>query len=266
MSTTDAIATFMGPLHEIDLCDILYVDVGKTTAALRLLEDSVVEDNLCFSLLTKDGSLDLQTENWLERDALVSCFCWILDTVYLQYKGICDNESGGERGGGWRDLMQDIRSSANESVGEVGKLSSDFSSISSSDYTQCDNIAIQSNDDRQNVTAARMTISENDVFRGIERTSSSSGRSTFRNMKQSITAYVQDTIGSQDTTSTPSTGFSGTEHPSSSTSSESSAFSNVEQSITAYVQDTGGTHSKVGDTQQAYSSDNSAYSNGVLVM
>ena len=39
---------------------------------------------MCFSLLTQNGSLDLQANSKLERDALVSCFSMILDDVHTE--------------------------------------------------------------------------------------------------------------------------------------------------------------------------------------
>jgi len=91
----------MGPIHEIPLFDILYVDVGKTTAALKRLEETVIPEDFCLSLLTKGGSLDLVAGDLEERDSLVSCFCWILDGLRLD-AGV----GGGEgEGSDWRDLV-----------------------------------------------------------------------------------------------------------------------------------------------------------------
>ncbi len=73
----------LGPVHTIALRDVIFVDVGKTTAALQLLSEQDATNDVCFSILTKNGSLDLNAANKLERDAIVSCFCLILDTVYL---------------------------------------------------------------------------------------------------------------------------------------------------------------------------------------
>jgi hypothetical protein len=60
----------------------MYVDVGKQTTALRRVENASVNENVCFSLLTKEGSLDLQANSSRERDALVSCFSLVLDEVH----------------------------------------------------------------------------------------------------------------------------------------------------------------------------------------
>jgi hypothetical protein len=72
----------MGKLHSVPLSHIMYVDVGKQTTALRRVENASVPDVLCFSLLTKEGSLDLEAASARERDALVSCFSLVLDEVH----------------------------------------------------------------------------------------------------------------------------------------------------------------------------------------
>jgi hypothetical protein len=72
----------MGKLHAVPLAHIMYVDVGKQTTALRRVENAAVPDVLCFSLLTKEGSLDLEAASSRERDALVACFSLVLDEVH----------------------------------------------------------------------------------------------------------------------------------------------------------------------------------------
>ena len=74
----------MGKLHQVPLSHIMYVDVGKQTTALRRVENASVAESLCFSLLTKEGSLDLEANSPRERDALVSCFSLVLDEVHAQ--------------------------------------------------------------------------------------------------------------------------------------------------------------------------------------
>jgi len=74
----------LGKLHSVSLTNIMYVDVGKQTTALRRVENSAVPEALCFSLLTKEGSLDLESNSPRERDALVSCFSLVLDEVHAQ--------------------------------------------------------------------------------------------------------------------------------------------------------------------------------------
>jgi hypothetical protein len=74
----------MGKLHQVPLSHIMYVDVGKQTTALRRVENAAVSESLCFSLLTKEGSLDLEAATTRERDALVSCFSLVLDEVHAQ--------------------------------------------------------------------------------------------------------------------------------------------------------------------------------------
>jgi hypothetical protein len=92
----------LGPKHMIPLQDIIYVDVGKTTAALQLLGEDEFSCDVCFSVLTRNGSLDLNAGNKLERDALISCLCLILDTIHLD-KGN-GNGNGNVDGRSWRDL------------------------------------------------------------------------------------------------------------------------------------------------------------------
>ena len=74
----------IGKLHQVPLSHIMYVDVGKQTTALRRVENASVPESLCFSLLTKEGSLDLEANSARERDALVSCFSLVLDEVHAQ--------------------------------------------------------------------------------------------------------------------------------------------------------------------------------------
>jgi len=108
-----------GQVHEIPVRDILYVDVGKTTTALRLLSDFMATESDCFSLLTKNGSLDLQAGNQLERDALVSCFCLILDTV------ACEIENEGTKlviRKSWRDLYNATLSSSKSSFTKTERI------------------------------------------------------------------------------------------------------------------------------------------------
>jgi hypothetical protein len=73
-----------GKLHAVPLSAVMYVDVGKQTTALRRVENAAVQEALCFSLLTKEGSLDLEASSVAERDALVSCFSLVLDEVHAQ--------------------------------------------------------------------------------------------------------------------------------------------------------------------------------------
>ncbi len=74
----------IGKTHQVPLTHIMYVDVGKATTALRRMENAAIPENLCLSLLTKEGSLDLEASDSLERDALVNCFSLVLDEVHAQ--------------------------------------------------------------------------------------------------------------------------------------------------------------------------------------
>ena len=77
-----SIVLMRGSMHRIALCNVLYIDVGKKTNALQRMDDVKVPEVCCLSLLTQNGSLDLQANSKLERDALVSCFSMILDDVH----------------------------------------------------------------------------------------------------------------------------------------------------------------------------------------
>jgi hypothetical protein len=80
-----SIVMMRGSSHRIGLANVLYIDVGKRTNALQRVElVGQVAEQTCFSLLTQNGSLDLQANSKLERDALVSCFSMILDDVHAE--------------------------------------------------------------------------------------------------------------------------------------------------------------------------------------
>jgi hypothetical protein len=71
-----------GPEHPLAVVNIVYIDVGKQTAALRQTSDTRVPPATCCSLLTHQGSLDVQAHSRLERDAIVTCLCHVLDAVH----------------------------------------------------------------------------------------------------------------------------------------------------------------------------------------
>ncbi len=73
-----------GKTHQVPLSHIMYVDVGKQTTALRRVENASIADHVCLSLLTRDGSLDLEASSSQERDALVNCFSLVLDEVHAK--------------------------------------------------------------------------------------------------------------------------------------------------------------------------------------
>ncbi|KAL7496176.1 hypothetical protein ACHAWT_004444 [Skeletonema menzelii] len=99
----------LGKLHSVLLSHIMYVDIGKQTTALRRVENASVSEALCFSLLTKEGSLDLEANSPRERDALVQCFSLVLDEVHAQ---------------NWRDIYRgpssDMPSSFDDGDGAMG--------------------------------------------------------------------------------------------------------------------------------------------------
>lgn len=108
----------LGPKHYIPLSDVLFVDVGKTTAALKMLSEQEIRSDFCLSLLTRNGSLDLRAGSKLERDSLVSCFCLILDTLHIS------NPSGKN----WRDLNDTMGD--NHSFERDESINGDSSSVS----------------------------------------------------------------------------------------------------------------------------------------
>lgn len=100
----------LGKLHQVPLSHIMYVDLGKQTTALRRVENASVNENLCFSLLTKEGSLDLEANSPRERDALVSCFSLVLDEVHAQ---------------NWRDIYRGPSSDMPSSFDEADQQQQD---------------------------------------------------------------------------------------------------------------------------------------------
>jgi hypothetical protein len=98
----------LGKLHAVNLSDIMYVDVGKQTTALKRVENKSLPENLCFSLLTKEGSLDLESSSARERDELVGAFSLVLDDVHNQSNlNWRDNQTLG----GGRSRSRDVPSS-----------------------------------------------------------------------------------------------------------------------------------------------------------
>ena len=71
-----------GRVHKVTFQNILYIDVGKKTSALLKPENESTTNSCCFSLLAQSGSLDLEANSIMERDALVACFRFILDQVH----------------------------------------------------------------------------------------------------------------------------------------------------------------------------------------
>jgi hypothetical protein len=79
-----SIVLMRGSLHKIALPNVLYIDVGKKTTALKKVQNKNILDAHCLSLLTQNGSLDLQTNSLLERDSIVACFSLVLDQIHTQ--------------------------------------------------------------------------------------------------------------------------------------------------------------------------------------
>ena len=66
-----------GPIHNIAWAGIKFIDVGKNTESLKKIDS--VPEHMCWSILTLNGSLDLQAKSQLERDSMVSCLVCMLD-------------------------------------------------------------------------------------------------------------------------------------------------------------------------------------------
>jgi len=148
----------LGPKHMIALQDIIYVDVGKTTSALQLLGEDEISCDVCFSVLTKSGSLDLNAGNKLERDALISCLCLILDTIHLD----TGNGNGNADGKSWRDLHIQQGSSISQST----EGTSSYYQESGSGVNSGNGNGNASNGYRTGSSAA--SPSDSDVFAGID--------------------------------------------------------------------------------------------------
>ena len=101
-------------MHRIPAGNVLYIDVGKKTTALLQTPATAVAPSTCFSLLTQAGSLDLQANSKLERDAVVSALSYILDQVH--------------RGTDWRKLYDESSTIVN------GRAPSSVAAPSSEDY------------------------------------------------------------------------------------------------------------------------------------
>lgn len=105
----------LGKLHSVSLSNIMYVDVGKQTAALKRVDNKNISESLCFSLLTKEGSLDLESSSVRERDTLVGAFSLVLDDVHNQ------------RNLNWRDNQAVM--AARSASGDVPSSFDDFSDV-----------------------------------------------------------------------------------------------------------------------------------------
>ena len=58
--------------HQIDLASVLFVTANKKTKSLK--NKAIVPDELCFSLITHDSSVDISVDTKSERDVLVLGF------------------------------------------------------------------------------------------------------------------------------------------------------------------------------------------------
>lgn len=82
-----------GTPHEIPWSDVVYVDVGRKTKSFKSCEDETVADHCCFSLLTTQGTLDLQAASLLERDSIVACIAHTMDTLHPHWRDLAATAS-----------------------------------------------------------------------------------------------------------------------------------------------------------------------------
>lgn len=122
--TTSTLALVRGPLRNVPMANVMYIDVGKKTTALLQLPDSDVPGNTCFSLLTASGSLDLQAHSRQERDALVSCCSLLLDQVHGDATD-------------WRRLYEETAITTNSSSSGVSHGTSSAVQPSNASSTEC---------------------------------------------------------------------------------------------------------------------------------
>jgi len=61
-----------GKTHQIDLASVLFVTANKKTKSLK--SKAIVPDELCFSLITHDSSVDISVDTKSERDVFVLGF------------------------------------------------------------------------------------------------------------------------------------------------------------------------------------------------
>jgi hypothetical protein len=87
-----------GALHSVPADQIVSIDAGKKTLALLKQGGPVLPASCCFSLLTAEGSLDLQCNSQLERDAVASCLR-VLVQEHREKKMTRQRTENGGRGG-----------------------------------------------------------------------------------------------------------------------------------------------------------------------
>uniref|UniRef100_A0A7S3L2J3 Transmembrane protein n=1 Tax=Amphora coffeiformis TaxID=265554 RepID=A0A7S3L2J3_9STRA len=116
-----------GAMHRIPAGNVLYIDVGKKTTALMQTAASVAPST-CFSLLTQAGSLDLQANSKLERDAVVSALSYILDQVHVDtdWRRLYDESSTIVNGGAGSRVASEDRFYNPSTVGAMSAIASDM--------------------------------------------------------------------------------------------------------------------------------------------
>jgi len=68
--------------RELPIPDIMFIDIGKNTAGFVSGQSAKdVDQDLCFSLVTSDQSLDLETTSKMEREAMAQGFSMLMATI-----------------------------------------------------------------------------------------------------------------------------------------------------------------------------------------
>mmetsp|Transcript_28657 Transcript_28657/g.33846 ORF Transcript_28657/g.33846 Transcript_28657/m.33846 type:complete len:215 (-) Transcript_28657:49-693(-) len=68
--------------RELPIGDIMFIDIGKNTAGFVSGQSAKsVDQDVCFSLVTSDQSLDLETTSKMEREAMAQGFSMLMATM-----------------------------------------------------------------------------------------------------------------------------------------------------------------------------------------
>lgn len=72
--------------NELQLSRVLFIELGKQTNNFHLASAKVTADDLCFSLVTQDSTLDIEASSKVERDALAQGFAIMLARIHYHSK------------------------------------------------------------------------------------------------------------------------------------------------------------------------------------
>ena len=68
--------------RELPIPEIMFIDIGKNTAGFVSGHSAKqVDQDLCFSLVTSDQSLDLEATSKMEREAMAQGFSMLMATI-----------------------------------------------------------------------------------------------------------------------------------------------------------------------------------------